>query len=1745
MKKEAKKQEAESEPRFPSQEYVGTILNCFSCDFTKLANIHVLDEFTILTATGNLVLKIEIETKKVDWILGRDGGGIGALCVHPSKEYFAVAEKIGSQSPPNSKPHVFIYNAQKELYKTLTNGTECMYTACNFSSSGDKLATVGGHPDYMLTVWNWKEECVILRFKAWGSEVFRVTFNSNDDGFLTTSGIGHIKFWEMAKTFTGLKLQGAIGKFGKVDIQDLMGYVELPDGKVLSGSQTGALLMWEANLLKAEILMKEGAPCHKGPIEVVMLLEGEVINGVQQRVFMSAGNDGYMRYWKFTDIDMADTTDNMEWAEVECLREVLIDDQCCIRSLTSNKSHWIIQDANGKYWKSDIIPISEIISPPESEDQVTKVISTEFLNLHAGAITCVEASPNEYCCATGGVDGTLRLWSFLHKKELYHSRYSSGFSTLHWVPLEHDKSGTLLVAGFSCGLIRVIKKTKTCFVLCSVWKPHTCRVTSVSFDEKYEWAATTSEDGSIFFFRIKNIQSEWVPIGESRLSSVGRCSFWEGNNVIIGLEDGKVVSVPKPDPASIDPEITFIFECTESLLQYRQRPKPPERPSKKRDLTSEDDELGEDEEEEEDEDDFVEEVIEDKGPVPINAIFRMPESLGKTLVVAMDREEYCYTYAGVSWPQTGIEVNPEDPIFNVSHYDTVVNRVRLSPKGTYLMLGCGSGTIMLRDAAGLKKCWHLNIGHDGRNETRQSGACLPGTILGLCMSFDESILLSVSEDGSFLTYSLSGVPDAPEPPPAAPLDISNWEKPGKSIADAPAGALSIQEMKNKEDKDRAYAAAQRKKLTLSEKVKELQSEYQLIVNANSEAPPGKKITKDELELDPEITQLLHDENERRIQEVAKKWAWHTAKSDLAKAKLEATYIDCLKVDRIMLYAFESQKCVSSFRTPELTDIQKERIASVHSLIMNENQKRMNATAEAQDQKSPVSECLGEGELTGSPGDDTSNMALPMTANSIENGNDTITSLDHGSTKRSKKEEKTHVKSQLEKAEERKRQRMERKMLYNQLLEKKPSADQEDPKDVQQIQKAERNMGDKKLKTDPNYIVKETERVTAERKERQLILLEESINTLRLDFNERFIAMRDLKERLITNINRDLKKIESIDNRLKIEVKTDKHSMRDDEIPDKQRQVPPTKDMLVQYEKDCAKAKRKAEREAKAKSGFGGDLGGDDEEDDDEAPQDEVDRIAQARKASLRSHNRRESHTITAEMRINLELKTRLEKLPKSSLEIEEESVTRNQLMFEKAKLQRKIAKTITTFDDALDELRREKFKLEGDLKMADMRILLLFRELVLLREFKKKDMILSKRLDEHRNEKLEVNRKTNDCQNRLTEKKEEIKRLLDREQEILTDMLQLLTGLAPAMKDSLMRIFRKRVRRKVQKGEEESEESSSDDWTSDEEEDDQQEEEDTCPEGCDEEVYQAVLNLRTRRLDQEDVVAEFQKSMEQLKRENESLSKGERATNQKLLQVEKEIQTFQTEKQQKLNQLETSIVLKLSQVQALIDDSKIPADQTDLIIFTNGGMRDLCNRIVQLQTDKKVLNKEHNEYKRTHLQLLREKRGTEARVKEWEQKVYEVQLLKFGQRVDLESLEDVSVDRQTEELKEKLRQEEIHWEKAMRIQVQALKKFKEQQQQVISTNSQLLRELAELNQEQQRLEEHLNVSQSKILTRMAGGSRVATTADRSNLKDLVVMQQREIDTLKSEIAMLRRKGGHVYTPVVSKVVATDPNAKTG
>lgn len=88
-------------------------------------------------------------------------------------------------------PNAYIYQYPSlNIEQTLEHGTERAYSAAAFNSAGDRLATVGSYPDFMLTVWDWESGCTLLRSKAFSQEVYCVSFCPYSEGALVTSGTG-------------------------------------------------------------------------------------------------------------------------------------------------------------------------------------------------------------------------------------------------------------------------------------------------------------------------------------------------------------------------------------------------------------------------------------------------------------------------------------------------------------------------------------------------------------------------------------------------------------------------------------------------------------------------------------------------------------------------------------------------------------------------------------------------------------------------------------------------------------------------------------------------------------------------------------------------------------------------------------------------------------------------------------------------------------------------------------------------------------------------------------------------------------------------------------------------------------------------------------------------------------------------------------------------------------------------------------------------------------------------------------------------------------------------------------------------------------------------------------------------------------------------------------------------------------------------------------------------------------------
>lgn len=94
------------------------------------------------------------------------------------------------------------------------------------------MCSQGGGPDHTITIWDWKKSKILLKTKSHTQDVYICRFSDYIPNHIVTAGSGHIKFWKMVKTFTGLKLKGWLGRFGKTEISNVIGVLSMPDEKV-------------------------------------------------------------------------------------------------------------------------------------------------------------------------------------------------------------------------------------------------------------------------------------------------------------------------------------------------------------------------------------------------------------------------------------------------------------------------------------------------------------------------------------------------------------------------------------------------------------------------------------------------------------------------------------------------------------------------------------------------------------------------------------------------------------------------------------------------------------------------------------------------------------------------------------------------------------------------------------------------------------------------------------------------------------------------------------------------------------------------------------------------------------------------------------------------------------------------------------------------------------------------------------------------------------------------------------------------------------------------------------------------------------------------------------------------------------------------------------------------------------------------------------------------------------------------
>ena len=180
----------------------------------------------------------------------------------------------------------------------------------------------------------------------------------------------------------------------------------------------------------------------------------------------------------------------------------------------------------------------------------------------------------------------------------------------------------------------------------------------------------------------------------------------------------------------------------------------------------------------------------------------------------------------------------------------------------------------------------------------------------------------------------------------------------------------------------------------------------------------------------------------------------------------------------------------------------------------------------------------------------------------------------------------------------------------------------------------------------------------------------------------------------------------------------------------------------------------------------------------------------------------------------------------SALDTDMSVIQNMELTFEKEELLKQINTAISEFDTEIGELQKEKYRLESDIKQAEMKLIIYYEELIQLNGMEERDNELTEALAICRQQKGEILKKINSIAKDLKDRKEAIDEIKAKEEALHAKFHEYCPEGKPYYDLLLARfkkITKKRRNRTVRDDEEEGddqEENADDDDFEDEDEDD-------------------------------------------------------------------------------------------------------------------------------------------------------------------------------------------------------------------------------------------------------------------------------------------------------------------------------------
>ncbi|KAJ8721473.1 hypothetical protein PYW07_002248 [Mythimna separata] len=844
----------------------------------------------------------------------------------------AIAEDRESER----EPIIILYTwPQMEIDAVLRDGTANAYSILDFSPDGELLASVGKEPDYNLTIWNWKFHKILLRTSAFTYGVHSVMFSPYCEGQLTTSGAAHIKFWKMAQTFTGLKLKGELGRFGKTEICDVLGVYPMPDEKVLSGCEWGNILVWEAGLVKIEVTRKGRKVCHQAPIIQFML-------SPSYDEVTTIARDGCVRAWYWDTVDQADPPEEDPFIELNPVAETCVPD-CQIMCLKHQKDmFWYAQDGNGGIWVVDLE-----IDKLECDHQ--KVVTC-----HAGGVVALAALRTHPILITAGEDGTLQAYNTETHTLLARYLFPKPVSCMLYPPLDVDSTSCILIVGFADGIMRTllfhpelledrnemldIRVNSTTTIhsvdsvnpdvmdMISLLKPHSKAITQISINPQRTLLVTCGEDSTIFVYSLKRgTPFTLYRIGFIETPNNIAYMTWKPEEERVLLLCGQVGLVmetvlPEAKIRHYDEITTFKLDFEsykETLVKkhyMRNRPFPEEE-----DLASIDEEAlkaREDlEDDEEEEGEWVGEV----------ELIESESMLGTTITWA----EYCEEGVWVVQRGTGalFLIRPgHSKLLKFAPFPgawcEALTTLKFICDNRYLVVGTDTGVIRVVRMPTEEEdnpTYHYEVWFNslqkllkklkGRRLAKEEKQPIPridfvdyyylpmhdhytGSLTCLEISHDSERMYSSGADGNIFAYNVNFpeqlLPEEKLPEPPESLRI----KKVKEHSTVEGELMSHEQLKQKEEFDKMMAVANAHKKRVRDQLNAITVDYNKLIKANRALPYSQQIDET---LDPRPLEVQERELNDAKALTVRKLAHQLEASDLGLQKMHSRNIVMLDV----------------------------------------------------------------------------------------------------------------------------------------------------------------------------------------------------------------------------------------------------------------------------------------------------------------------------------------------------------------------------------------------------------------------------------------------------------------------------------------------------------------------------------------------------------------------------------------------------------------------------------------------------------------------------------------------------------------------------------------------------------------------------------------------------------------------------------------------------------------------------------